>query len=282
MVKVAIASGKGGTGKTLISTNLFSILEDYSLYIDCDVEEPNGHLFLKPQNIQSTDVNVLVPEVDESKCTHCGRCGEVCQYHAIISAKKKTLVFPELCHSCGNCVNFCSQKAISEKPRQIGVIEKGLYGTNTVLTGKLNIGEPMAPPVISQLKSSIKNDSITIIDSPPGTSCPVIEAIRNCDYVILVTEPTPFGLHDLGLAIEVVRKLRIPFGVVINKAGIGKEFVEEYCLNQGIKILLKIFHDIDIAKKYSEGELLTTSDHYKKIFIKLYADIRAEMSEVIE
>lgn len=278
MIKIAIASGKGGTGKTLISTNLFSVVKENSVYVDCDVEEPNGHLFLKPDNIQKEDVNMLIPKVDESKCTYCGHCSEICEYNAIITAKKKMLIFPEMCHACGSCAMFCPQNAISEIARPIGIIEKGIYDNKTILTGRLNIGEPMAPPVIKKLKENINDKhEVAILDSPPGTSCPVIEAVRDANYVILVTEPTPFGLNDLKLAVEVVRKLGLSFGVVINKSGLGKEIIEDYCSDEQIKVLMKVPHDVKIAQIYSRGEILANNPEYKTQFEQLYQEIKSEL-----
>lgn len=277
---VAIASGKGGTGKTLVSTNLFHTINEQAIYADCDVEEPNGHLFLKPVFKNNELVNIPVPVIDESKCTHCGHCAEVCKFNALIVAKTKVLVFPELCHGCGSCAYFCPEKAIVEKPREIGKIEEGTYAEKTVFTGRLNIGEPMSPPIIRKLREKIDtSNKFTIIDSPPGTSCPVIASITGTDYVILVTEPTPFGLNDLKLAVAVVRKLKIPFGIVVNKSGLGGTIIKDYCAAENIKILLEIEHDHEIAEIYSRGELISKKDKYKKVFKQLYATLLGEIKK---
>jgi MinD superfamily P-loop ATPase len=278
-MKIAVASGKGGTGKTLISTNLFNVVDDV-IYLDCDVEEPNGHIFLKSKQESSESVYIAVPKIDDEKCTYCGRCGEVCKFNAIIVAKQKVLVFPELCHGCGSCSYFCPQQAITENPREIGKIETADFNNKKVYTGRLNIGEPMAPPVIKKLKHKADNfDGTIIYDSPPGTSCPVIETLKGVDFVVLVTEPTPFGLNDLKLAVEVVRKLNIPMGIVVNKSGLGGTIISDYCKAENIKLLLEIPHADEIAKKYSRGELITQDEKYKIIFEKLYQDIKTEISQ---
>ncbi|MDD5456269.1 MAG: ATP-binding protein [Candidatus Margulisbacteria bacterium] len=275
-MKIAVASGKGGTGKTLISTNIFNILSD-AIYLDCDVEEPNGHIFLKTETIRKESVYIPVPEINESKCVFCGRCSQVCNFNAIIVARRKVLVFPELCHGCGSCAYFCNKKAIVETPKEVGRIETGIYKGKWVYTGRLNIGEPMSPPVIKKLKEKAAGiDTDIILDSPPGTSCPVIETISGADYVILVTEPTPFGLNDLKLAVNVVRKLKLPLGIVINKSDLGDSTVKKYCKKEKIKLLLEIPHDIWIAESYSRGELITDTEKFAGIFKKLFKDIRME------
>ncbi len=276
-MKIAIASGKGGTGKTLVSTNLFQIIATAAVYVDCDVEEPNGHLFLKSKNNQETLVTIPVPVINETLCTHCGHCAEVCTFNALIVSKTKVLVFPELCHGCGSCAYFCPKQAISEQPRTIGKIEEGQYANKKVFTGRLNVGEPMAPPVIKQLKEKIQGDLPVIIDCPPGTSCPVIASITGVDYVVLVTEPTPFGLNDLKLAVAVVRKLKLPLGIVVNKSGLGGTIIKDYCAAENIKILLEIDHANEIAEQYSKGELITKITKYQDIFKKLYATILGEL-----
>ncbi|MBU0580972.1 MAG: ATP-binding protein [Candidatus Margulisbacteria bacterium] len=279
-MKIAVASGKGGTGKTLVSTNLASIFDAKCVYVDCDVEEPNGHLFLKPKITKKEDVEIPIPSIDEKKCTYCGRCAEVCQFNALLVAKKKVLVFPEMCHGCGSCTYFCPEKAISEIPKKIGVIEEGKFNKNTILTGRLNIGEPMAPPIIRKLHKKVnKLQSLVIYDSPPGTSCPMIETIKKVDYVVLVTEPTPFGLHDLKLAVEVVCKLEMPLGIVINKSMVGNKLINDYCTKENIKVLLEIPYSDEVARLYSRGELIVHLAQYKKIFEKLYLDIKKELKK---
>ena len=227
-MNVAIASGKGGTGKTTVATNLAVTAAASGREVqvlDCDVEAPNAHLFLKPEIERSEAVSVPVPEVDEEKCTACGECGRICQYSAIVSLKTKPLVFPELCHGCGGCALVCPEGAITEGLREVGVVEEGSAGGVRFAGGKLRIGEAMAPPLIRAVKERALDDALVIVDAPPGTSCPVIEAVRGADFVLLVTEPTPFGLNDLAIAVDTVRKLGLPFAVVVNRAGLGHDSV---------------------------------------------------------
>ena len=252
---ISIASGKGGTGKTLVATSLALSLKgrERVQLLDCDVEEPNAHIFLKPTFTQREAVFIPVPRVNEEKCTYCGRCAEVCAYNAIAVFKKKVLVFPELCHGCGACSYLCPENAISEEGKEIGVVEIGHSDGVEFVHGRLSIGEAMAPPVIRKVKQHINPQATAIIDISPGTSCPVVEAVRGSNLCLLVTEPTPFGLNDLVLAIEVVKKLAIPCAVVMNRAGVGDDRVEEYCLGQNIPILLTIPLDTGIASFYSTG-----------------------------
>ncbi len=258
-MKIAIASGKGGTGKTTIATNLAQTAATRgfkSAYFDCDVEEPNGHIFLGPDLIAPAPVSVPVPVIDELKCTLCGKCKDVCRYSAIAVLGRKAITFSNLCHSCGGCALLCPTGAISEIPREIGVIEEGQKDGLRFVHGKLHIGEAMSPPLIRAMKKRIDSTEITIIDAPPGTSCPAIEAVKGSDYVILVTEPTPFGLNDLKLAVEMLRVLKLPFGVVVNRAGLGDESVYEYCRAEAISLLLSIQDDRRVAEAYSRGELV--------------------------
>ncbi|MDI6840607.1 MAG: ATP-binding protein [bacterium] len=250
---ISVASGKGGTGKTTVATNLVLSLEDNVQFLDCDVEEPNAHIFLKPEFKRTYPVSIPTPEVDEQKCNHCGKCSEICQYNAIAVLKDKVLIFPELCNGCGGCSLLCPEGAITETKREIGVIEEGNSGTINFTHGNLNIGEARATPVIRELKSHIDSNKLTIMDVPPGTSCPVIEAVKGSDFCILVTEPTPFGLNDLILAVEVLRKLAIPFGVIINRADIGDKKVDRYCRRERIPILMHIPFSREIAIAYSNG-----------------------------
>jgi MinD superfamily P-loop ATPase len=258
-LNIAIASGKGGTGKTTVATNLAFFLAGRGrkvIYADGDVEEPNGHLFLKPKWDKTVNVPVKIPLIDESLCDHCGLCSDVCRYNALAVLPDKVMVFESLCHSCGGCYHICPRKAITEIDRTIGIMKSGTgYGVITY-EGRLNIGEAISPPVIKFLKSSLESADFTIIDSPPGTSCPVIEAVRDADFVILVTEPTPFGLHDLKLAVEMIRKLGLAFGVVVNRYGVGDERVHDYCRDEGINILLEIPNDRKIAEACSAGNLI--------------------------
>jgi len=276
-VIISVASGKGGTGKTLVSTSLALSLrgrENVQL-LDCDVEEPNDHVFLKPAISRSEVVSIPVPKVDEEKCTYCGKCAEVCAYNAIAVFKEKVLIFPELCHGCGACSYLCPESAISEEGKEIGVVELGHSDGLEFAHGKLSIGEAMAVPIIRKVKEHASNKGMVIIDVSPGTSCPVVEAVRDSDFCLLVTEPTPFGLNDLVLAVEAVRKLNIPCGVVLNRAGVGDGKVEEYCGKENIPILLTIPMDTEIASFYSRGiPLVEGMPEWRQSFLKLVGKIR--------
>ena len=277
---ISIASGKGGTGKTTVATNL-ALSIDKALYLDCDVEEPNGHLFLKPKITREDKALISIPKIDEDKCNFCGKCQEVCSFNAIavipddIDKKGSVLLFPHLCHGCGACTYLCPNNAINEIDKTIGIIESGGSGTVDFTHGRLNIGEIMSPAIIHQVKEHIHGETPVIIDAPPGTSCPVIAAVKGSDYCVLVTEPTPFGLSDLKLTVEVIRKLNIPFGIVINRSDIGDNKTEEYCFDEGISILLKIPFSREIATSYSYGEpIVKKASEYKKIFQTLYNNIK--------
>lgn len=276
---ISIASGKGGTGKTTVAVNLALSLKNIQI-LDCDVEEPNAHLFLKPRIKEEVRASIPVPEVDETKCTYCGRCREVCAYHAIAvlpgnnGNKGSVLIFPHLCHGCGACSLLCPQGAIKEVNKEIGVVEIGEKGHLQFVHGRLNVGEAMSPPLIRQVKRYINPTRAAIIDAPPGTSCPVITAVKGSDFCVLVTEPTPFGLNDLTLAVEVLRKLMIPFGVVLNRCDIGNCKVESYCKEENIPILMKIPFSREIAVSYSEGVPIVVKDvSYQDKFINLYLNI---------
>jgi len=274
-VIISVASGKGGTGKTLVATSLALSLEEQVQLLDCDVEEPNAHVFLKPNFTKRESVYVLIPRVDEEKCTHCGECSEICAYNAIAAMKKKVLVFPELCHGCGACSYLCPEEAISEVGKEVGVVEIGHSNSIQFAHGTLNVGEVMAPPVIRKVKEHANHEGTVIIDVSPGTSCPVVESIRGSDLCLLVTEPTPFGLNDLILAVEVLRKLDIPCGVVLNRAGVGDSGVEEYCLKENIPILLTIPLDTQIAGDYSRGiPLVEGIPQWRGHFLELFDRVR--------
>ncbi len=271
---ISVASGKGGTGKTTVATNLALSLSNVQI-LDCDVEEPNSHIFIKPEIKNKEPVFIPVPEVDKTKCNACGRCQEVCVYNAVAVVKKNVLIFPELCHGCGSCSYFCPQGAIGEINKEIGCIEVGNRDKIQFIHGRLNIGEMMSPPVIKAVKDYINPTKTVIIDAPPGTSCPVITTIKDTDFVLLVTEPTPFGLNDLVLAVEVVRKLNIPFGVVINRSDLGNKKTDEYCAREGIDILMRIPFKKEIALAYSKGETIVEAlPEYRKEFSELFNKIK--------
>jgi len=279
---ISIASGKGGTGKTLVATSLALALKgrDKVQILDCDVEEPNAHVFLKPAFTHNEIVSIPVPKVDEEKCTYCGKCAEVCVYNAIAVIKQKVLVFPELCHGCGACSYLCPEKAISEEAKEIGVIEMGYADGLEFTHGRLSIGQLMAPPIIRQVKEHASYEGVVIVDVPPGTSCPVVEAVKDSDFCLLVTEPTPFGLNDLVLAVETVRQLNIPCGIVLNRAGVGDGKTEEYCQKENIPILFTIPLDTKIAHLYSEGiTLVEGMPQWQKGFLELFDKVRKIVNE---
>lgn len=279
---ISVASGKGGTGKTLVATSLALTLKDRDKVqlLDCDVEEPDAHVFLKPVITRSEAVSIPVPKVDEDKCNYCGKCAEVCAYNAIAVFPKHVLVFPELCHGCGACSYLCPEKAISEEGKEIGVVERGNSDSVDFAHGKLSIGEAMASPLIRKVKEQARHGGTVIIDVSPGTSCPVVEAVKDSDFCILVTEPTPFGLNDLVLAVETVRLLDIPCGVVLNRAGVGDGKVEEYCRKENIPILLTIPLDIEIAGLYSRGiTLVEGMPQWRESFLGLFDKIGGIVNE---
>ncbi len=280
---ISVASGKGGTGKTTVAVNLALSLKNVQ-FLDCDVEEPNAHIFLKPKIKERKKAFIPVPEIDESKCDYCGKCAKVCVYNAIAvlpgqgEKNGSTLVFAHLCHGCGACSVLCPQKAIKEVDREIGVVESGCCGEIEFVHGKLNIGEAMSPPLIRQVKERVNFKKTVIIDAPPGTSCPVVASVKGSDFCVLVTEPTPFGLNDLILAVEVLRKLKIPFRVVINRSDLGDHRTEEYCRRENIPVLMRIPFKKEIAVAYSKGEpMVKAFPEYKKDFQELYNVIRRGM-----
>jgi MinD superfamily P-loop ATPase len=277
---LAIASGKGGTGKTTVSMNLARVFGAPLQLLDCDVEEPNAHLFLKNASFCREEiVSISVPQVDESLCDGCGECGRICEYHAIVSFGTKPLVFAEMCHGCGGCAKVCPKKAIREMDHRIGVVKTDRSENITLVQGCLDVGVAMAPPLIREVKSRLQNGTLAILDAPPGTSCPVIVTIRGADFVALVTEPTPFGLHDLALAVDMVRELGIPFGVVVNRMGIGDDRVHAFCDVQNIPVLLEIPDDRRIAEAYSRGELIVdTLPEYCGLFEGLLEQVMTASS----
>jgi MinD superfamily P-loop ATPase len=271
---ISVASGKGGTGKTTVATNLAVSVSGKVRLLDCDVEEPNSHLFINPVFEDARVVTTPVPEIDEKKCTHCGKCAEICQFKAIVVLGKTVLPFENLCHSCGGCIRACPANAIRWKERELGVIRKGYRNDLEFIDGTLRIGEAMSPPLIRNVRAVAGKDGLTIIDAPPGTSCPVITAMKGTDFVLLVTEPTPFGLHDLKLALGAVRILNIPCGLVINRADMGDGKVKEYADEESLPILMDIPFERAIAEAYSRGELIVEKmPHWKNRFIELYSTI---------
>ena len=278
---IAVASGKGGTGKTTVSANLARVRGDVTL-LDCDVEEPNVHLFVsgEPQG-EPEIVSLLVPEVDESRCDGCAACSRFCAFKALAVLDKRVLVFTELCHGCGGCARVCPQGAIREVPKRVGVVETMRAGGGvTVVQGRLDVGVAMAPPLIRAVKARIPKTGDAILDAPPGTSCPVVATLRETDFVVLVTEPTPFGLNDLKLAVAVVRELELPFGVVVNRADRSDDRVAVYCREAGIPVLAEIPDDRRVAEAYSRGELMVDAlPEYRSLFQRLYADIAGQWEQ---
>jgi len=271
-LKIALASGKGGTGKTTVAVNFAQALAaggHEATLLDCDVEEPNVHLFLHPEIEAVAAVETTIPNVDEKKCTGCRICAEVCEFHALAVLGKNVLVFPELCHACGACSRFCPEKAIMEIPREIGIVRKGRKGKIFLIEGRLNVGEVMSPAVIERVKEIGCEADIGIIDAPPGTSCPVIAAVRDTDGVLLVTEPTPFGLHDLKLAVGMVRLLGLPCAVAINRCDLGEKEIWQYCSSEHLPIVLEIPDDRRIAEAYSRGEtMMDELPEYRETFLR--------------
>jgi MinD superfamily P-loop ATPase len=273
---ISIASGKGGTGKTTVATNLAVSLGSAVQLLDCDVEEPNAHLFIHPVFDLTETVTTPVPEVDMDKCTLCGKCGDICQFKAIVVVGETVLPFEELCHSCGGCMAVCPEDAITEKGRQLGIIQKDHRNGIEFIHGKLRVGEAMSPPLIKKVLSYIDPARLTIVDAPPGTSCPVIESMKNSDFVLLVTEPTPFGLYDLKLAVGAVNILDIPCGLVINRSDLGDEKVKEYADQENLPILMEIPFDRQIAEAYSRGDMVVdVMPEWKEKFLELYQKIKA-------
>jgi MinD superfamily P-loop ATPase len=271
---VAVASGKGGTGKTSVAVNMALSVGKVQL-LDCDVEEPNAYLFLKPQIIQTQAVTVSIPVVNEKLCNLCGTCADFCQYNALFVGEDEVLVFPDLCHSCGGCTIICPSAAISEEKHKIGTLTHGDAGDVDLVYGELDVQRPMAVPVIAEVKRQISKDKNVILDSPPGTSCSVIETVKGSDFCVLVTEPTPFGLHDLKIIVQVLETMKIPCGVVINRAGVGDKKVYEFCGEKNIPVLLEIPYDRRIAELYSQGMPFSQAmPEWKQKFQKLFETVK--------
>ncbi|MGD9058424.1 MAG: ATP-binding protein [Desulfobacterales bacterium] len=272
---ISIASGKGGTGKTTVATNLARSIGANVQLLDCDVEEPNAHLFINPSFAGSETVSMPVPEVDEEKCTYCGKCAEICQFKAIAVVNENVLIFEELCHSCGGCWEVCPEGAIVQGGRELGVIQKGYSNGIEFIHGRLRVGEAMSPPLIKKVRAYQNPGKLTIIDAPPGTSCPVIASMKDTDFVLLVTEPTPFGLYDLKLAVGAAQILNIPLGLIINRSDLGDDKAREYAHQEGLPILMEIPFDRQIAEAYSRGEMLVdVMPEWKERFLVLYEKIR--------
>lgn len=265
-MNIGVLSGKGGTGKTTVSTNLSIIMG--ANYIDCDVEEPNGFIFLNPGNIKSREVMADYPYIDDSRCSMCGECAKVCRFNALARVKEDIILFEKLCHGCGACEIVCKSGALSYRKRVIGVIEEGKLGDINCTRGVLNVGEPMAVPVIRELLKGIPG-GLNIIDCAPGTSCNVASSLQYMDAALLVTEPTAFGLHDLAMAVRLVRTFDIPFGVIVNKDVPGEYRIHKYCEKERIPLLGTIPYDINAAREYSNGRMLVETGGYRDIFNKI-------------
>jgi MinD superfamily P-loop ATPase len=281
-MRIVVASGKGGTGKTTVAASLALVAGDGVRFLDCDVEAPNAALFLAPSLEVRKEVGIQLPVVDETLCTHCGRCAEICEFHAIAVIGKKTLVFPELCHGCGSCTLLCPEKAISERLDVMGVLESGFTSEGIDFAqGVMNVGEPMAVPIIRELKKwpAAHLFDIEIRDAPPGASCPVVETMRGSDFVLLVTEPTPFGLHDLKQVAGIALEMGLPAGVIINRDGIGDNAVESYCAEAGLPILMRIPMERRFAEAIASGKtLVQAAPEYRPLFWDLLETIRARVT----
>jgi MinD superfamily P-loop ATPase len=271
---ISVASGKGGTGKTTVAMNLALVQKNIQL-MDCDVEEPNLHLFVPFEEKRKIPVYIPVPQIDEKLCTHCGKCAEACQFNALAVIQDQVLVFPELCHGCGGCTLICPVQAIRETPREIGWVREGSLNGLSFVDGILNVGEPMPTPVIRKEKELMDPTRTVIVDCSPGTSCPVIEAVRGSDFCLLVTENSPFGLNDLELAVEMARALQIPLGVVINQADLGDGRLKKYCQKENISVLAEIPHDRKIAEVYSRGGIIVEElPEYRALFSILFQNLQ--------
>lgn len=276
-MKIAIASGKGGTGKTFVSSNLARSYKKRVALLDCDVEEPNNNLFLKGEVVEKRRHAVLVPKLKSDLCDGCRICQQVCEFNSIIVMGGKAMVFEDLCHSCGACTLMCPQKALYEVDHEIGNIIVRKSKNVEMVEGLLDVGKALAVPLIREVKSYMDHfkDIPIIIDSPPGTSCPMVWTIENSDYVVLVAESTAFGFHDFKIALNTVKDVELPYGVVINKDGLGDDRVEKYCIENNIPILARIPFSKEVATSYSKGDLLVEVDPaYQKIFENLWEELR--------
>ncbi|MGB9914826.1 MAG: ATP-binding protein [Candidatus Bathyarchaeales archaeon] len=272
---IAVASGKGGTGKTSVAVNMAVSVGNVKL-LDCDVEEPNAHLLLHPEISRKEPVYTFIPKINKTLCNFCGKCANFCQFNAILAIAEEILVFPELCHSCGGCAIVCHKKAITWERHRVGTLHFGVADNVLLVYGELKVSKPLAVPVIKAVKKHINEAKTVILDSPPGTSCPFVETVKGSDFCLLVTEPTPFGLHDLKIAVEVLRKLAVPFGVIVNRADIGEKKLYDYCREKNIRIMLEIPYQRRIAELYSLGVPFSLEmPEWKEKFQALYSEIRS-------
>ena len=276
--RIAVASGKGGTGKTTVALNLAAMFGEPVQLADCDVEEPNVNLFLRCNQLTATEVTMLVPEVDQQRCNGCGACSELCQFRGIVAVGTRALVFPELCHGCGGCALVCPTGAITERPHPIGTISVGQSGAIRLIEGRLEVGVSLVPPVIRAVRDGLLDELPAILDAPPGTSCPVVATLRECDYLLLVTDPTPFGLHDLKLAVALARELNLACGVVINRAGEDLVGLYGYCQSENLPVLLSLPDDRQIAEITSRGDLVArVLPEYGLMFAELAGKLKREL-----
>lgn len=278
-MRIAVLSGKGGTGKTLVSVNLAAAAKT-STYIDCDVEEPNGHLFLKPEGVQEEEISVQIPKVNNELCNGCRKCVDFCNFNALAYIKDKLIIFDDVCHSCGGCILVCPEKALTEKAKVIGKVQKGVSGEVTVWTGVLNTGEATGIPIIKKLltANSLQADQLTFIDCPPGSACIVMESIKDADYCVLVAEPTLFGVHNLNMVYELVKLFNRPFGVVLNKCLEEENLAEKFCLEKSIKILGRIPFDNELGTLNSNAEIaVNKNEKYRELFSSLLDTVTKEV-----
>lgn len=281
-MRISVASGKGGTGKTLVATSLaLSLidLEEPIQLLDCDVEEPNAHIFFPIATISEHQVSLPIPKVNYNKCQYCGKCSEVCQFNAIALMKRTLVIFPDVCHSCGGCWHLCPSGALEPSPREVGHVSVNQAGPLRLVSGKLKLGTHISPPVVQAVRKMEDSEGIVIIDGPPGSSCPTMTAVADTDYCILVTEPTPFGLNDLSLAAEMLQVLGIPCGVIVNRDVLGNDLIDGYCQEKGLDILMRIPFQREIARSYAKGiPLVKSHPEWQEKFYQLYQKISQEVA----